>query len=346
MDDFSQPSLAAQDGDLSSGGMVQSAPPPPSEVKVRTMRSDLASMARSGGGLPRFENVKISGLALEKKTIDSATARKNFSVLFLVAIALIIALGVAGYFAYKAFYGAAPQLPGTNTNSGAAAPASSGTTPATSNNGQPPATTNVVPAAAQNIVHVSVFKKPVDQTITVSFPADGTVQSSADLESYSQKLSSALAAVSKTPSFVEIDAKFSDGHDLGINDLLAKAGAQVLGPQFLAAHFSPDATYFAYHDKNGFWPGYVLTLNAGENWLFLKNDVQKLETSPALSNMFLGSVGSASGKTFVDGTVASTTVRTLAFSGSPAATFVYGWTGNYLVLSTSPDGFSQAVARL
>ncbi len=43
------------------------APPPPAEVKVRTMRSDLESMTKSGGGLPQFENVKVAGLAIERE---------------------------------------------------------------------------------------------------------------------------------------------------------------------------------------------------------------------------------------------------------------------------------------
>jgi hypothetical protein len=47
--------------------VVTTAPPPPSEVKVRTMRSDIDSMMKSGGGAPSYQNVSISGLSLEEK---------------------------------------------------------------------------------------------------------------------------------------------------------------------------------------------------------------------------------------------------------------------------------------
>ena len=39
--------------------VLPTAPPPPQEVKVRTLKSDLASIAASGGGLPKYQNVKI-----------------------------------------------------------------------------------------------------------------------------------------------------------------------------------------------------------------------------------------------------------------------------------------------
>jgi hypothetical protein len=47
--------------------VITTAPPPPSEVKVRTMRSDIDSMMKSGGGAPSYQNVSISGLSLEEK---------------------------------------------------------------------------------------------------------------------------------------------------------------------------------------------------------------------------------------------------------------------------------------
>ena len=48
--------------------LTSAPPPPPAEVKIRTMRSDIASMTRSGGGAPSFENVAVSGLSLERGT--------------------------------------------------------------------------------------------------------------------------------------------------------------------------------------------------------------------------------------------------------------------------------------
>jgi hypothetical protein len=47
--------------------LTNAPPPPPAEVKIRTMRSDIESMMRSGGGAPSFQNVAVSGLALERE---------------------------------------------------------------------------------------------------------------------------------------------------------------------------------------------------------------------------------------------------------------------------------------
>ena len=47
--------------------VVTTPPPPPSEVKIRTMRSDIESMMRSGGGAPSFQNVSVTGLSMEKE---------------------------------------------------------------------------------------------------------------------------------------------------------------------------------------------------------------------------------------------------------------------------------------
>lgn len=77
--------------DQNAPGALPSAPPPPQEVKVRTLKSDLASIAQSGGGLPRYQNVKIAQTPAEKK--------KNLSgiittVAIIVLFAIIVAIAV------------------------------------------------------------------------------------------------------------------------------------------------------------------------------------------------------------------------------------------------------------
>ena len=95
-------------------GNIPGAPPPPPEVKVRTMRSDLESMARSGGGAPRFENVAVAGLAVQNSETSSpqateaassgsaisTTPSKSIIGPVLVVIVALVALAVVGYFAY------------------------------------------------------------------------------------------------------------------------------------------------------------------------------------------------------------------------------------------------------
>src|SRR5258708_40224271 len=81
----------------------------------------------------------------------------------------------------------------------------------------------------------------------------------------------------------------------------------------LSAHFNADATFFAYRDKGSLWPGYVLSLKPGENWLFSKVDTAKIESSASIANFFLANVGSPFKAGFVDNTVSSTAVRELPF---------------------------------
>ncbi len=51
---------------------IPGVPPPPAEVKVRTMHSDIESMTKSGGGLPQFQNVTVQGLAIEREVPTAA----------------------------------------------------------------------------------------------------------------------------------------------------------------------------------------------------------------------------------------------------------------------------------
>jgi hypothetical protein len=82
------------------------APPPPTEVKIRTMKSDVAALAASGGGFPKFQNIKVSGLSLEKG-IDSPEAvhRNSAIITILITIIALVVLGTLGYFAYRILRG-------------------------------------------------------------------------------------------------------------------------------------------------------------------------------------------------------------------------------------------------
>jgi hypothetical protein len=81
------------------------APPPPSEVKIRTMRSDIAGIAQSGGGLPRFQNVKVEGLSIGRNEQNPQTptaAHKSKALMMaLITIAAVVVLGALLYFGYQ-----------------------------------------------------------------------------------------------------------------------------------------------------------------------------------------------------------------------------------------------------
>ncbi len=53
--------------DQHANSEIPGVPPPPAEVKVRTMKSDITSMQQSGGGLPQFQTVTVAGLAIQRE---------------------------------------------------------------------------------------------------------------------------------------------------------------------------------------------------------------------------------------------------------------------------------------
>lgn len=71
---------------------------------MRTMRSDIASMAQSGGGLPQFQSVKVDGLKGKETLGGSPVAgKKNMLIIVLIVLVGVVALAVVGYFAYVLF---------------------------------------------------------------------------------------------------------------------------------------------------------------------------------------------------------------------------------------------------
>ncbi len=62
---------------LLNKALTNAPPPPPSEVKIRTMRSDIESMMRSGGGTPSFQEVAVHGLSLERKGHQAPVAERT-----------------------------------------------------------------------------------------------------------------------------------------------------------------------------------------------------------------------------------------------------------------------------
>jgi hypothetical protein len=86
--------------------LTPNVPPPPAEVKVRTMKSDIEGVAKAGGGLPQFKTVAVEGMGLPKSRVGTApvpstpvgTAKVGFPW-WIVAIALVV-LGVLLWFGY------------------------------------------------------------------------------------------------------------------------------------------------------------------------------------------------------------------------------------------------------
>src|ERR1700722_9268108 len=82
--------------------LAATAPPPPPEVKIRTMRSDVESMSKTGGGLPQFQNVKVSGLSGDQPSVSNAIKAESKNNILLIAFLIVLAaaLIVVGWFAF------------------------------------------------------------------------------------------------------------------------------------------------------------------------------------------------------------------------------------------------------
>ena len=104
------------------------------------------------------------------------------------------------------------------------------------------------------------------------------------------------------------------------------------------------ATSFIYYDTKGAWPGYVFKLKSGTNPAAAQTSTAKIEQSTSLAALYLASPGTVSTGGFKNGSAGAIKTRYLSFASG--ASFNYGWVNNYLVISTSFDGFKKAVALL
>lgn len=309
-------------------------PPPPLEVKIRTMKSDLELLAASGGSLTQSRIGKTV-----KVVITSAAPRKGSKlILVLIIIAALALIAVAAYLVYR-------LSSGFSFLGGGAAPVE---LPPLSGNrtGSPPTPPTIQPplAGPSPFMHKSLFRTPADQILTLNVPSGSTSQA-ANLQTFNQRILNLLKSVNPTSTIVEFDVQDLNKEDLVVSTVWSLAGTDVIDPAVLAAHFNPDATYFVYKDKTGFWPGYILALKPGDNWLFVEPDVAKLELSPKVPDFYLGATGTPSPDGFTDFPIGSKRVRIINFS-NPTSTFIYGWFGNDLVLSTSINGLKEALTRL
>ena len=309
-----------------------SVPPPPPEVRVRTFRSDVESMSQSGGMQAQFRNVPAPVISKEGAAFAEAVTTNKVKIIVAVVVAIALTAGVA-FFAYRLFF--------SGNSAGGLSPSP---TP-------PPAggSPSAKPSGAASFVHASVFKKPPDQVLALTLPSD-SVGDASDLATFSQRIEGVLREAKASASFLEVNVKDKNGTDLPLADILRAGDMEVIDPTFFAAHFNPDGSLFVYRNTSGSWPGLVFTLTAGDNWLFVKDDVAKLESSLKFMNLFLTVPGTPAKEGFQDTILKDTvvenqSVRMLEFSATGTA-FVYGWFRNALIISTSEEGFREAMGRL
>lgn len=302
------------------------APPPPTEVSIRTLESDIKSMALSGGGFPAAQRVALPQRVEPKGGKAGGVFASGYIFRIIWALTLVLVLGAIFYFVFPLFSSSSPDklevlVPTSTLN---------------------PVLPSVPPGMTTlKFNHQSYFRKPAEAVLTLrlSYPAR-TAENSAN---YNQKLSALLESEPATSTFYEVRVEKDNGEPLAFSQFLEAAGIKLLDSDFLASNFNPDFTFFIYQTKKGFWPGLLAQAQSEKNWILLKPEIVKLENSE-VETFFLGNPGRRIGF-FEDSLISRQSARILKFE-SPEASFVYGWFHDYLVMSTSLEGLKEAVNRL
>lgn len=297
-------------------------PPPPPQIDIRTMASDAESL-KSTGGLgtePKTfspadlakEPIFTSEIASPAGTTRASGVSSKKMGLVAGAAAILVLVGAVGYFFIW------PLL----------------------SNKEAPQVTEVAPPAPLLPVNPTP-PAPISQGFFIK-PAAGIKEVNLSVLTLAE-LSSAL----KTKTGEPVAAGAVKEIILKVNGTSATSSAllNVLLPGTgLESMLEPGVTSFIYYDAKGAWPGYAFKLKSGTDPAFTATSTVKIEQSTNLAALYLTGPGTASKNGFKSGSVAGVNTRYLSFSNG--ASLNYGWFDNYLVISTSFDGFKKAVELL
>jgi len=300
------------------------APPPPPEIGLRTMQSDIKSV-QAGEVAPSSQPVTPPQFSdvMEKADSDSqmggesvmaAPSSKKSAKTMMLVIGVMVIAGGLGVFGYYVIY---PKI--------------SSVKPASESVSQQPQ-----PSPVTRIPHASYFVKPTAGTDTASFSTltDNAITG----ELLKQSVNSPGNDVAK-----EILLNDSNGSQIALSAFLSVLTGNKLDPSALNTLFDEDFTTYLYYDNNGVWPGYVVKLKEGISPEIAVAAIQALESAD-LSFFYLDPVG-LTFQSFKSGSYKGSATRYAA--GSQAgASFNYAAFGNYLLINTSFSGLKAGVALL
>jgi hypothetical protein len=347
------------------------APPPPQNINVRTMISDLKSMQDTGGAAPRPYTPPPPAPSVQKPAAEQSNdvfkppEVDNFSavtgglgivggmppvppkpksgkdwITWVIVAVVVVALGVAGYlFIYPMFSGA--PAPVAENNPPAAEtptpPVETPTPPA------PPAEIPTPPAATSSETipatidsHKSILKAGSQTSIDLNLKETAA---NINLADFKQALT---LAATEVPPFTEFTLKDSAGKNISLGGLM-KAMAPTLFNDATLNSFEADFSFFVFTNDKGSWPGIVAVLKTGASADEAKTGIAKIETGSETKNFFLADPGTA--QTWKEGQTSGVVNRYLSFSKAGAG-LNYGWSGNKLIISTSYDGFKELLKNL
>lgn len=292
-------------------------PPPPNiteQVTVRTLASDLELMGK--GSRPTVQNAPV----FEVSARIAGEAPKTSWVWLAVGGVGVLVFFFLGYFFLPILLDSLKKAPKP--------------VPAMPAPSQPAALPTSTPSQAVSFAHRSFFRAPAEKNLEINL--------SGSPATYVQLLQQALSREGQV-SFFEISLKDGTGSSPSWTRFSKLIAAELLPEEFWRSNFEPDFTLFAYKDKNGSWPGYILKLGPAGSKIVLQSQLLNIESaSSSLKNLFLEP---PAGKgSFADIQISGQPVRELKLDKT---SLVYGWAfDKYLVISTSMEGYKQALSRL
>jgi len=304
--------------------------PPPPDIGIRTMASDLSSL-KSSGGLeakpktfkpeefskePTFEVSKPKkGPEGEMKTAKPKEPPKSMFIALGIVGFVVVAGLVIYFFVMPLIFPKAEPIT------------------------EPAPVVETPPAALEPtvtpLIHQSYFVAPVASTVAMNL-------NNLNLAEVNSALNASATDMGEQ-TVREVTFTVS-GNVPEAADFLSIAFPE-LNKDFLTASFERDFTTFIYRDVNGFWPGYIFRLSPGSSLDQVASTVTSIESSANIPELYLSDIAPSSAG-FKDGLkVGDLSARYLAFS-VPGASFNYVWLNNHLVVSASFNGFREALKLL
>jgi hypothetical protein len=264
----------------------------------------------------------------------AAAPKKKTKGLFILVFALVVlALAAVGYFIVYPMVSSqlepavvAPIVPAPSPEP---EPAVIPTPP--TGNETPPVTPPVTPPTTPTL-HASLFTTPADMTENTALP-----------EMSPAAVATALGFdTAEVPIFREIIFQDQSGTPRPPTGVLTALDPETFTPEVLAL-LNSDATFFTYTDAAGTWFGAVVSAATGVALPDLRTAMQRIETSVTLKNFFLSDPGTPG--TWKSGATEGVGNRYVAFS-KPGFALNYAWKGSQFVISSSYEGFKEALRRV
>ncbi len=300
-------------------------PPPPStpDIAVRTMASDTASAAQSGGAAPEPQFVKFptvdpiaqtTAKPMELPPPERSGSSKAILWLFALVVILAAAWSVYTYVipAYRTWQAAQASALAVQ---------------------QPTPTPAPVPAApaisffgTTNVASIAIEMTPTS-IIAALAGAINTKPASVDIQELSFKGATGALTVSQLLSVLLPETQQQGAVAEITNQLM------------------PDLTAYIFYDDNGAWPGYVMKINpaSGTNIVSLTDSLQAIELMQ-YANFFVSPPGTA--EKFRTGQVKEKYINRFAPFSQEGASFNYGIFGDYVIVNTSYGGLLKALDLL